>query len=86
MSEPYKSISYYLSGLERALKSVRNIVLINGWVHSKESIERIVKASWNWRELDFRWSDFWVFDNFDFTGPKLIIDNIILIKFGLRST
>ena len=62
-------IDYYLDGLDTALKGVTNDVYTNRWNHSKQSLERVIKASCNSSRLIIRYSKLDWDNDFDFFGP-----------------
>ena len=62
-------IDYYLDGLDIALKGVTKEVFINYWKYSKQSLERVFKASCNSSRLIIRNSKLDWDNDFDFTGP-----------------
>ena len=63
-------IDYYLDGLDTALKGVTKEVFIYRWYHSKQSLERVFKASYNSSRLVFRYSKLDWDSDFDFSGPE----------------
>ena len=67
-SARYK-IDYYLDAFEKAVKHMTGDVKLNFWVHSKNSLERVVKASANWERLIIRFSKIDWDQDFDFKGP-----------------
>ena len=63
-------IDYYLDGLDTALKGVTNEVYTDYWIHSKQSLERVFKASWNSSRLIIEHSKLDWDNEFDFSGPQ----------------
>ena len=64
-----KKIEYYLDGLDTALKGVTKEVFTRLWIHSKQSLERVFKASCNSSRLIIKWSKLDWENDFDFSGP-----------------
>ena len=62
-------IDYYLDGLDTALKGATKEVYTNYWIHSKQSLERVIKASCNASRLIIRHSKLDWDNDFDFSGP-----------------
>ena len=62
-------IDYYLDGLDIALKGVTKEVITNRWIHSKQSLERVIKASCNSSRLIISYSKLDWDNDFDFSGP-----------------
>ena len=62
-------IDYYLDGLDSALKGTTKEVYTRLWIHSKQSLERVFKASCNSSRLIIKWSKLDWDNDFDFTGP-----------------
>ena len=75
-------IDYYLEGLEIALKGTTKEVLLNYWPHTKESLERIVKASSNCTRFIIRNSKINCENEFDFSGPSYNISYFSLSYCG----
>ena len=69
MSELTK-IDYYLDGLDTALKGATKEVFTYYWIHSKQSLERVFKASSNSSRLIIRLSKLDWDNDFDFSGPN----------------
>ena len=63
-------IDYYLDGLDTALKGVTKEVYTYCWIHSKQSLERVIKASSNSSRLIIFNSKLDWDNDFDFSGPK----------------
>ena len=63
-------IDYYLVGLDTALKGVTKEIFTNWWNHSKQSLERVFKASCNSSRLIIGHSKLDWDSDFDFSGPK----------------
>ena len=63
-------IDYYLDGLDTALKGVTKESYIYYWIHSKQSLERIFKASSNSSRLIIGNSKLDWDNDFDFSGPN----------------
>ena len=62
-------IDHYLDGLDTALKGATKEVFINYWNHSKQSLERLFKASCNSSRLIIKCSKLDWDSDFDFSGP-----------------
>ena len=62
-------IDYYLDGLDTALKGVTKESYIYYWIHSKQSLERVFKASSNSSRLLICHSKLDWDNDFDFSGP-----------------
>ena len=62
-------IDFYLDGLKKALKGVSKEVLANYWIYSKDSLEKMVKASANCERLIIRQSVTDCDQDLDFSGP-----------------
>ena len=62
-------IEYYLDGLDIALKGVSKEVYTEYWNHSKQSLERVFKASCNSSRLIISYSKLDWDNGFDFSGP-----------------
>ena len=62
-------IDYYLDGLDTALKGVTKEVYILWWIYSKQSLERVFKASCNSSRLIIRNSKLDWNNDFNFSGP-----------------
>ena len=62
-------IHFYLDGLDTALKGVTKEVFTNRWIHSKQSLERVIKASSNSPRLLLCNSKLDWDNDFDFSGP-----------------
>ena len=62
-------IDYYLDGLDTALKGVTKEIFIRYWNHSKQSLERVFKASFNSSRLIIKNSKLDWDNDFDFSGP-----------------
>ena len=62
-------IDYYLDGLDTALKGVTKEVFIHYFIQSKQSLERVFKASCNSSRLVIRYSKLDWDNDFDFSGP-----------------
>ena len=77
-----KNIDYYLDGLEIILGKTRNEIILEYWNQSKESIERIIKASSNWNKLVFSHSKFNLESDLDFSGPDYKISYLGLPFWG----
>ena len=73
-------IDYYLDGLDKALKRVTKEVFIRYWNHSKQSLERVFKASSNSSRLIVKNSKLDWNNDFDFSGPEY---NTTFLSFGL---
>ena len=67
-SARYK-IDYYLDAFEKAVKHMTGDVKLNFWIHSRNSLERVVKASANSTRLIIRFSKIDWDQDFDFKGP-----------------
>ena len=63
-------IDYYLDGLDIALKGVTKDIFINYWNYSKQSLERVFKASCNSSRFIIRHSKLDWDNDFDFSGPQ----------------
>ena len=63
-------IDYYLDGLDTALKGVTKEVYAWYWNYSKQSLERVVKASCNSSRLVIYYSKLDWDNDFDFSGPN----------------
>ena len=63
-------IDYYLDGLDTALKGTTKEVYIGHWIHSKQSLERVIKASCNSSRLIIELSKLDWDNDFDFSGPE----------------
>ena len=63
-------IDYYLDGLDTALKGVNKEIITYYWIHSKQSLERVFKASYNSSRLVFSCSKLDWDNDFDFSGPE----------------
>ena len=68
MSELTK-IDYYMDGLDIALKGATKEVYTRYWIHSKQSLERVFKASCNSSRLIIICSKLDWDNDFDFSGP-----------------
>ena len=64
-----KPIDYYLEGLEVALKGDNQEVIINQWKHSKDSLQRVIKAGAGATKLVIRASKINLDEDLDFSGP-----------------
>ena len=64
------NIDYYLDGLDTALKGATKEVYTNYWNYSKQSLERVLKASCNSSRLVIRYSKLDWDNDFDFSGPE----------------
>ena len=64
-----KPIDYYLDGLEVALKGDKQEVIINQWMHSKDSLQRVVKAAAGTTKFVIRNSKISLEEDLDFSGP-----------------
>ena len=62
-------IDYYLDAIEKAVKHMTGDVKLNHWIHSKSSLERVVKASASSTRLIIRHSKIDWEQDFDFKGP-----------------
>ena len=62
-------IDYYLDGLDTALKGATKEIFIYWWIHSKQSLERVFKASCNSSRLLILNSKLDWENDFDFSGP-----------------
>ena len=62
-------IDYYLNGLDTALRGATKEVFIHYWNYSKQSLERVIKASSNSSRLIINFSKFDWDNDFDFSGP-----------------
>ena len=67
---PLYKIDYYLDGLDTALKGTTKEVFTRYWSHSKQSLERVIKASCNASRLMIRCSKLDWDSDFDFSGPE----------------
>ena len=76
-------IDFYLDGLDTALKGVTNEIYIRYWNHSKQSLERLFKASSNSSRLIVKNSKLDWNNDFDFSGPEY---NTTFLSFGLWGT
>ena len=63
-------IDYYLEGLDTALKGVTEEVYTFDWIHSKQSLERVIKASCNSSRIIIEHSKLDWDNDFDFSGPN----------------
>ena len=63
-------IDYYMDGLDTALKGVTKEAYIYQWIHSKQSLERVFKASSNSSRLIIGYSKLDWDNDFDFFGPE----------------
>ena len=61
-------IDYYLDGLDTALKGATKEIFANNWNHSKQSLERVFKASCNSSRLIICQSKLDWDSDFDFSG------------------
>ena len=77
-----KNIDYYLDGLENVLSKTRKEIILDYWNQSKESIERIIKASANWDKLIFSHSNIDLGSDLDFSGPDYKISYLGLPFWG----
>ena len=75
-------IDYYLDGLDTALKGVTKEAFANRWSYSKQSLERVVKASCNSSRLIISYSKLDWDNEFDFSGPKYSIDYLSFRNWG----
>lgn len=64
------SVEMYVQGLERALKNVTTEVWLSYWVHSKDSLERLIKASANAERIVIRNSQLDLENALDLKGPS----------------
>ena len=69
MNSIWNPIDYYLDGLEVALKGDKQEVIINQWVHSKDSLQRVVKAAAGATKFVIYNSKISLEDDLDFSGP-----------------
>ena len=65
----WKPIDYYLDGLEVALKGDKQEVILNQWMHSKESLQRVVRAAAGASKFVIRKSKISLEEDLDFSGP-----------------
>ena len=65
----YQPIEYYVDGLEVALKAVTQEVWMGDWTVSKDSLQRLVKASSGVNKLVFYCSKMDLDSDLDFSGP-----------------
>ena len=72
-------IDYYLDGLDTALKGATKEVYIRFWIHSKQSLERVFKASSNSSRFIIYNSKLDWDNDFDFSGPEY---NTSYLSFG----
>ena len=78
----FSKIDYYLAGLDKALKGVTKQVFIYYWIHSKQSLERMIKASCNSSRLIIGYSKLdWDVD-FDFSGPHYNTTYLSFARWG----
>ena len=75
-------IDYYLDGLDTALKGVTKEVYTFDWIHSKQSLERVFKASSNSCRLIIRYSKLDWDNDFDFSGPEYKTDYLSFNGWG----
>ena len=80
-SGPYK-IDYYLDGLNAALKRVTKEAYIYQWIHSKQSLERVIKASCNSSRLIIGRSKLDWDSDFDFSGPHYSTTHLSFCMWG----
>ena len=76
-------IDYYLDGLDIALKGVTEEVYANYWSYSKQSLERVVKASSNSSRLIISCSKLDWDNDFDFSGPNYNTYHLSFNSWGL---
>ena len=75
-------IDYYLDGLDTALKGAAKEIFTCYWIHSKQSLERVFKASCNSSRLIFRYSKLDWDNDFDFSGPKYNTTHLSFSQWG----
>ena len=75
-------IDYYLDGLDTALKGVTKGINIYWWILSKQSLERVFKASCNSSRLIIRYSKLDWDNDFDFSGPEYNTTYLSFSKWG----
>ena len=78
----YKPIEYYLDGLEVALKGDKQEVIVSTWVHSKESLQRVVRAAAGASKFVIRWSKISLEEDLDFSGPDYKIQVRVIALLG----
>ena len=69
MSANHKPIDFYLDGLDVALRGATQEIIMNNWTHSKESLQRVVKAGAGATKFVLRYSKFNLDGDLDFSGP-----------------
>ena len=75
-------IDYYLDGLDTALNGVTKESYIYYWNHSKQSLERVFKASSNSSRLIIGNSKLDWDNDFDFSGPKYNTTHLSFFYWG----
>ena len=75
-------IDDYLDGLDTALKGATKEVFINYWIHSKQSLERVFKASSNSSRLIICYSKLDWDNDFDFSGPHYSTNYLCFRNWG----
>ena len=64
----YKPIDFYLDGLDVALKGVTQEVFMRWWTHSKESLQRVIRAGAKTTKFVIRFSKMNLDSELDFSG------------------
>ena len=77
-------IDYYLDGLDTALKGATKEVFINYWNYSKQSLEKVFKASCNSSRLIICYSKLDWDNDFDFSGPHYNTNYLCFRNWGNR--
>ena len=75
-------IDYYLDGLDTALKGATEEVFTYYWIHSKQSLERVFKASCNSSRLIISNSKLDWDNDFDFSGPEYNTTHLSFDQWG----
>ena len=78
----WKPIDYYLDGLEVALKGDKQEVILNQWMHSKESLQRVVRAAAGASKFVVRASKISLEEDLDFYGPDYKIQVRVIALLG----
>ena len=77
-------IDFYLDGLDTALKGVTKEVFTFCWIHSKQSLERVFKASCNSTRLIIRNSKINWDSDFDFSGSHYSTTHLSFDWWGIN--
>ena len=67
---PNTPINYYVDGLEVALKGVTQEIHMSRWSHSKESLQKLIKAGAGAERFILYWSQINFDSDLDFSGPE----------------